>query len=333
MEQNQEKICDVINKRIVAMITEGHGCWVSVAHKYKDKYVVRPINYATGYEYKGANKILLPAGFYLTYKQLTKLGGKLKKDKNGNYPQAYTIMEIWVKTFVKYSFKDEKTGELKENVMPKWLFDKKQPKYEEILFTWNKTTYGYDRVYNIDDCEGYKEVNRDKQLQLTSNATTQPIKNRDKVCDFFIDHYLKKQGIKLFEGKAGSMNYYNPLDDSIHIASVDSYTSANDFYEKLFHECSHSTGAEKRLNRKGVADIKEKIEDNYAQEEVIAELSAMYCLKRVGLLTNNQLEASSEYMLGWLANEKLLEAMKNDKTILIKTFANADKAQQFIFTE
>lgn len=325
MEDKQAKVLEVINKKIMEDIGNGVGSWSSTGAKFEDKYVLVPMNYVTSYEYKGINKVLLPAGFYLTYGQLKKLGGNLKKDTDGNYPKQWTILQIWCKQFVKYSYED-KDGSLKENIMPKALFLAAKVVYKEILFEWTKTTYGYDRVYNINDCENYKTVNHTKDLVLNNNPLASPSGNRDQICDAFIKHYTDKQAIKLYENK--EMSFYDRKEDSVHIKDVDTFSNANLYYEQFFHELAHSTGAEKRLNRKQDGD-----EGQYAREEVVAELGAIYSLNKMCLLTNDQNTNCLNYLKNWLANPKLKEDMEKDKSILIKVFNDADKAQKLIFTK
>ena len=323
--ENKNKALIAINNYIMDNIKNGVGNWISKSIKVGNKYLNKPVNYATGYEYSGINKLMLPNGFYLTYKQLKQLGGNLKKNEDGSFSKPYTIVNCWNKVFVKFT-QIQEDGSEKEVIMTKSQFEREKPDYKEVLFEWTKSSYGYDRIYNLNDCENYKEVKHDNLLAKCGNPLTTPSENRDKLCDYFVNFYATSQGIELYEND--EMSFYERETDSVHIKNINTFKDANTYYEQVFHELSHSTGAESRLNRKFAT----KVDNIYAKEEVVAELSAMYCLRRMGLMTNAQMESCTEYLKSWLAQPDLVKEMETDKSILIKVFNAADRAQNFIFT-
>lgn len=323
--ENKNKALAAINAYIMENIKNGVGNWISKSVKVGNKYLNKPVNYVTGYEYTGINKLMLPSGFYVTYKQLKSIGGNLKKNEDGSFPKPYTIVNCWNKVFVKFTQKQE-DGSLKEIIMTKSQFEREQPEYEEMLYEWTKVSYGYDRIYSLNDCENYKKIEHEKALSKCGNPLTTPSSNRDKLCDYFVKFYAENQGIGLYEND--SQSFYDSENDAVHIKNINTFKDANTYYEQVFHELSHSTGAESRLNRKFAT----KVDNIYAKEEVVAELSAMYCLRRMGLMTNAQMENCTEYLKSWLAQPDLVKEMENDKSILIKVFNAADRAQNFIFT-
>ena len=89
------------------------------------------------------------------------------------------------------------------------------------------------------------------------------------------------------------------------------------YYNTLFHELSHWSGNENRLNRNFSSEIKA-----YAFEELIAELSASYLCAEVGI--TSELTNSVAYIENWLT------ALQNDKTFVYKAMLQAQKSSNFI---
>lgn len=61
---------------------------------------------------------------------------------------------------------------------------------------------------------------------------------------------IQNLGVTLVVG--GSQAYFRPTRDEIHIPTLGSFASAADYDTVLLHEIGHSTGHEKRLNRRGI---------------------------------------------------------------------------------
>ena len=66
-----------------------------------------PINYMTGRPYSGVNQLLLPSGAYLTWNQIQKIGGHVKKGAN-----SYLV--VFCKSVVKNTEDDENTEDKQE---------------------------------------------------------------------------------------------------------------------------------------------------------------------------------------------------------------------------
>ena len=116
---------------------------------------------------------------------------------------------------------------------------------------------------------------------------------------------------------------YHIGEDYINMPKRKSFKSAELYYSTLFHELVHSTGSEKRLSRKTIADMHEFGSDAYSQEELIAELGAAYLSSLTGIL-NTSIENTVAYINGWLA------ALKNDKRFIVQASGQAQKAVDFI---
>ena len=117
--------------------------------------------------------------------------------------------------------------------------------------------------------------------------------------------------------------FYRPSDDKINMPETDSFFSDEEYYSTLFHELTHSTGHESRLNRMDSMKIAAFGSNSYSKEELCAEMgSAMLC-GTCGI-ENETIENQSAYIKGWLSE------LRSDKKFLIQAAAQAQKAADFI---
>jgi len=88
------------------------------------------------------------------------------------------------------------------------------------------------------------------------------------------------------------------------------------YYSTLFHELTHSTMHEKRLNRKNKFDDNKK---SYAYEELIAELGSVLFSNHFNI--TKQMPANhAKYLNSWI------KCLKNDFSFLTGAIAQAQKA-------
>ena len=100
------------------------------------------------------------------------------------------------------------------------------------------------------------------------------------------------------------------------------------YYSTLFHELIHWTGHESRLNRFSTIKILESQEEEYALEELVAEMGAM--LVYFDYNFKEEFINSLVYLKGWL---KHTTAEGNRVEILDKGFKASTKAVSFIYSE
>ena len=105
--------------------------------------------------------------------------------------------------------------------------------------------------------------------------------------------------------------YFSLSKNEIVVPEKTQFKSGESFYGTLFHEMTHSTGVEGVLNR-----IKPTAwgSDEYAREELVAELGAALVSQRYGMTTHIK-EDSCAYIKGWL--DKLKESPQFIKTTLV----------------
>lgn len=104
---------------------------------------------------------------------------------------------------------------------------------------------------------------------------------------------------------------YSIVRDEIILPEKSQFIDGQSFYGTAFHEMVHSTGSENRLNR---LKTESRFGSNdYAREELVAELGAALTASRYGI-TKNVKEDSAAYLKSWL--DCLKESPEFIKTIL-----------------
>lgn len=190
-----------------------------------------------------------------------------------------------------------------------WLDDKKNPG-KKIPFL------RYYRVYNFDATENVKLPASTIEATTVKNPLEfSPIES----CEAIIAGYKDAPTFVNRDEQA----YYRPSTDEINMPKRESFRSVEDFYSVLFHEINHSTGAEKRLNRKTLTEMAPFGSAIYSEEELVAEMgAAMLC--GVAGIGNKVINQSAAYCAGWLRK------IKNEPGILIKAAGKAQKSCDYV---
>lgn len=121
----------------------------------------------------------------------------------------------------------------------------------------------------------------------------------------------------------GGTAAYRPSDDSVRVPNPERFERPEEFYATLFHELTHSTGHESRLNRPGVTSLISFGSRSYSKEELIAEMGASFLCGHCGI-ENAVIENSAAYISGWLRK------LRDDKRLVVHAAAAAQKSADFI---
>ena len=81
----------------------------------------------------------------------------------------------------------------------------------------------------------------------------------------------------------GSKAYYNSATDQITLPPRELFTSAEEFYGTLGHECLHASGHQSRLNRESITEAAPFGSPVYCREELIAEMGAAFLCAEAGI--------------------------------------------------
>jgi len=117
---------------------------------------------------------------------------------------------------------------------------------------------------------------------------------------------------------------YTHSKDRVNMPKMESFDGAEEYYSTLFHELTHSTGHESRLNRKGIiSGIAAFGTKEYSKEELVAEMGAAF-LCGYCQIDNKTIDNSAAYIKSWL------KKLKDDPKMVILAAAQAQRAVDFI---
>jgi len=136
--------------------------------------------------------------------------------------------------------------------------------------------------------------------------------------DAIWEAYPERPG--LFHG--GSAAFYTAGLDAIQMPPRASFDGTGAYYQVLFHESIHSTGAKHRLNRSTLMQAGKFGDANYNQEELVAEMGGAMLLARSGL--EPAYENSAAYLRGWL------KALNDDRRLVVMAAQQAEKAARYV---
>ncbi len=114
---------------------------------------------------------------------------------------------------------------------------------------------------------------------------------------------------------------YSPAEDVLRIPERSSFRSSEDYYHVLFHEMTHATGHQSRLNR----PIRNSFgSEAYAKEELVAEMGAAFLSNEAGTLPNVVFENSASYLNLWR------KTISKDPRLVVQAASQAQHAADFI---
>ena len=265
-----EKITDGIIKGLEKEGLEWFKPWVSASS---------PINHFTEKEYRGLNVLFLNISMgekeyeyneWATYNQFKKGGFQVKKGSKGT-----SIV------FYKVSYKDPNN---------KWHNDEKSVKaagYEVIDCTkrWVPLVH---TLFNIAQTEDENGNAPEPKTEIVDNF--EPIKSADMV----FDNYPESKRPTLKHG--GDSAFYRPSEHLVVMPKKAAFNTSDDYYKTLFHELVHSTGAKNINNRKGIVEFDSFGSEQYSQEELVAEIGALFLTTITGIEAKSDSQA---YINNW----------------------------------
>lgn len=169
----------------------------------------------------------------------------------------------------------------------------------------------YYRVFEINSqCVGIKS-----RRKIQSPFDNEPIEEAEKI----VKNYINGPKISHASGRA----VYFPSIDCVSVPPLRDYAKVERYYSVLFHELVHSTGHEKRLNRKGIIEQIRFGSENYSKEELVAEIgAAMLCT--LCHIDNATFDNSVSYIKGWYSR------LKEDPKLIVQAAGEAQKAVDHI---
>lgn len=297
----------------------------------------------------GMIDVSMPAGFYVTFREIKAHENKLKKGSKG-YPHyarrffSKSLTEQQLEVFKQLLehpelIEDEllrKAFEsLKNNPQNKahivFKYQDKNGKeatfdedvyYSDYLKAWayDRVMYVLEYIYNINDLETVIDV---KKLWNIQDVKTKVL-TRIQKAENLKENYIKISKIK-YEEREQDRAYYRRTDHSVTLPKMAQFDTIEDYYQTMAHEFAHSTGHESLLNRSTLTASCGFHSTNYAKEELVAELSSLYTMNALGMGTDALFQNSIAYLKSW--GESLKDGIKHN---IINTIAAAQKATNLI---
>ena len=309
-------IYKMVTDKIIGMLksaspTDYHRAW-------KDDVFFIPINYASKKPYRGINRLLLQerigfAGafrnpYFLTFKQIKKHKGTLKKGAKG-----YEVIYYSIRYVVPADKNSGRKAFSSTNAHKVLDFLDKYKLSEDIV-----TRIPMIRYYNVYNGADIENIDfKLDELQIGRAVPDSATENR--AAQLIVENYPNPPAIK----HEGNEAYYNPASDYIKLPKQEQFDTVNDYYRTLFHELTHSTGHNKRLNR-GIHLMLEK--DDYAKEELVAEFGAVFLSAWAGIMWYNN-KNHAAYLKGW---DSAIKEAKNDNKFLMRAASLAQQATDYI---
>lgn len=171
----------------------------------------------------------------------------------------------------------------------------------------------YYRVFHISQVEGVEPLSAGALIEHEPIEVAERVKNE----------YMKREGLQIKNVLSNSA-FYSPMGDYINMPLMEQFPDVNEYYSTLFHEMSHSTMSENRLNRVGNMKIAAFGDEDYSLEELTAELSSAFLMSHCGIETGATFKNSAAYIQGWIA------ALSNDNRMIVSASSRGEKAAKYI---
>lgn len=282
-------IYQVVTDRIIEQLEAGTVPW----QKPWFSITGGACNALSGHRYSLMNQLLLPkSGEWASYNQWLRVGGQVKQGEKS----SLVVFWRW----------QEEPDEVPEDDVQ-----------EEQAARSRKPVLKYYHVFHVSQVDGVEPL---VPAEVADNRV-EPIAKAEKL----LMDYISREQVG-FDPAYSDKACYSPATDTIHLPMLNQFRSAEEYYSTAFHEAVHSTGSEKRLNRKGLKDPRFGSEV-YSKEELIAELGAASMMHALGIETDASFQNSAAYIDSWL------QVLKRDKRFIVSAAGQAEKAARYITGE
>lgn len=280
------KVYEIVTRQILGQLEQGVVPW---SRPWKVDGLA-PANLATGRAYRGINVLLLGfrAGstpWWLTFRQAKELGGRVLRGAKS----APVVFWKWAeKRKAEAETQDEKTTE-------------------------RIPVLRYYRVFNLDQTAGIDE----ERIPRLSTEEAVPVEAAEGIVAGYSDP-------PRVEHRAQPRACYAPASDTVTMPPREVFESATGYYSTLFHELAHSTGHVRRLGRPSFERNHAAPfgSDDYAREELVAELGAAFLCGEAGI--DPDVSNSAAYLDHWR------QKLSRNPRLIVTAAQQAQKAADHI---
>jgi antirestriction protein ArdC len=283
-----------VTDSIIKMLEQGTAPWQK---PWRPGALEMPFNPTSEKQYRGGNAVHLMAigvtrGYddprWMTYRQAQQNGWQVREGEKG------TQIEYW--EFPKASaLADRKAPELSSDDGP---MDNKAPR---------RMIHRVYTVFNAKQIEGVPD-HRPKQ-----HEEFEIVEAGESILQHSGAHISHDQNDRAF---------YNRNIDAIHLPPKAAFSKPADYYGTALHELGHWTGHTSRLNRETLNSSKSFGDENYAKEELRAELASVFLAAERGIPHDPANHAA--YVGSWI------KALQDDKNEIFRAAKDAHRATDFL---
>ncbi|WP_455651788.1 ArdC family protein [Phascolarctobacterium sp.] len=274
--------------KIIEMLEQGNVAWQK-PWASTGTSLLTPANGKSGRRYRGANNIIL-------------LCEQLQKGYND--PRWYTFKQI-------SEIEGAKLRKGSKGIKIEFWTDKVKDKEasqeagEDVYKKLEKPILRYFVVFNATMIEGLEPYK-------ASVPTWDPVERAENI--------VKANGVPVIHDQ-GNRCFYSPTIDEIHMTPKAAFSSSSDYYTTLLHEAGHSTGHHSRLGR---AISNRFGTEEYAKEELRAELASMFLCRDINLNSEHTDASHAGYIKSWI------KVLKEDHNEIFRAAADAEKICDYL---
>lgn len=302
-------VYEMVTDRILAELEKGNipwrKPWIRPSVQYKGiRIEVDPQSCAysrsTGRPYSLLNQMLLrQPGEWATYNQIAEAGGKVRKGEKSSVVVFWKFIE---------SKKVTASGDEEVERIP---------------------MLRYYNVFHVEtQVEGLKPKARGAHdTVMVTDGKTKLEQQWDAIeeADAIVRAYLERSGVKHTE-VLGDRAFYRPATDSIETPTKAQFKDPAEYYSTLFHEMTHSTGHQSRLDRFRDSGSHAFGSENYSKEELVAELGASALVNFLGLESKDSFRNNAAYIQSWASR------LREDSKLIVTASGKAEKAVNYILS-
>lgn len=291
-----------VTESIIKMLEDGVAPWQKPWDPSLAGTMALPFNPTSKNSYRGGNAIHLMAtamrkGYedprWMTYKQAAENDWQVRKGEKG------TQIEFWD---IKHS-KDSEEGS-DAGRFGKSAVSDRDDKQGGSSFIHRVYT-----VFNASQIEGVPAYASKRHTAFEAVEAGEQI--------------LHNSGARVTHDQADRA-FYSRSSDSIHLPPREAFNGAPGYYGTALHELAHWTGHPERLNRQTLNESYRFGDQNYAREELRAELASVFLAAERGIPHDPATHAS--YVGSWI------KALRNDKNEIFRAAQDASKAVEFLLS-
>jgi len=330
-------IYNMVTNRLISQIEKtGNLPWSSGRKKAENVTgQFAPKNFSNQKYYRGINGLMLlyypigknPGGeiiveeiedgrlFWLTFKQIKELKGKLRKGAIANQAIYYNFV---------YTYNDKRITEQKYKELYNKFNCSTNTDSDNCKKLFKNAFLKYYSVFNERDIEDIDFDSKRKNVKQPSIKTEE---KKILAGDLIIKNMPKKPKLSIRPMLGNSHPNFDCTNDIVNMPSKPQFEELENWYGVLFHEHVHSTGHKSRLYRKSLACYRNGKDTERALEELVAEIGSMFLNAESGIMLPN-LKNNASYIKGWATAVKK-ELKKDNKAIFIAS-GQAQKACDYI---